>query len=353
MVNNLILCLSLLCAAPVRGDAMQPVETKTVLDECRDCLMKKGREWDERAWAYSYEWDGCMENRLFKRLPSDQKLVIKNYLGGLGYYWFEAKSQTYLGAKKRIRTQDIDGILDVIERVIREREPVAGSVAPLPRPIVQVGEPKAINKELPEDRVAAAPVTPTSAQGTAPRTVNKDLPENLVVTAPVTRPSVQKAEGRKMGMELSGDRVVVGSGAVFVPSGVFLLVRKGNSYGAIRFTEIKLGEKGGVGSAVYESYFQGDASGSFTSINVLKRGGRLSFKRGAPRLRVGEWAFEYAEPGCVKMFPHAAGPGDYGYEFAPIAIRDVAKIDVRDKRIQWYKYDINSWVEILLKDLPQ
>jgi|SRR5580704_16202804 hypothetical protein len=68
------------------------------------------------------------------------------------------------------------------------------------------------------------------------------------------------------------NQFVVGASEVLVPKGVFLLIRKGQQTGAIRFTSIEQGGTVGTGKASYESYFQADGSGSFRSSNVRKLG---------------------------------------------------------------------------------
>lgn len=160
------------------------------------------------------------------------------------------------------------------------------------------------------------------------------------------------------------DQFVVGAGEVQLPKGVFLLVRKGHEIGAIRFTSIERGADVDTGKAIYESYFQADSSDSFRSSNVQKRTGnnelrplkgigRLSFQTGNDKVRVGHWLFLSSSPGAVSMWPYRGSQKDYGYEFAPTSARDVAEIDSSDKRLHWYRFDLNSLVEVPVADLPK
>jgi hypothetical protein len=162
----------------------------------------------------------------------------------------------------------------------------------------------------------------------------------------------------------AADQFVVGPSEVLVPKGVFLLVRKGRKIGAIRFTGIEQGSTVGTGKASYDSYFQGDGSGSFRSSNVrkqtgdndlkpLKGIGRLSFQVGKDRIRVGEWSFLSSSPGAVSMWPYRGSQKDYGYEFAPTSARDVGEIDAADKRLRWYRFDKDSRVTLPVADLPK
>ena len=157
---------------------------------------------------------------------------------------------------------------------------------------------------------------------------------------------------------------IVGPRAVRLPVGRFLLVRKGHALGAIRFTNGQHGESNSYGTASYESYFQGDGSGSFLASNVVKQSGeislkpltgigRLSFGGGKRRLRVGTWSFACHAPGWMNMWPFGEDERDQGFEFAPTAAQELAEIQVLDKRLQWFRYDSNSSRTLHLSDLAK
>ena len=160
------------------------------------------------------------------------------------------------------------------------------------------------------------------------------------------------------------DQFVVGPGEVLAPKGVFLLVRKGREIGAIRFTNIVQGAEVGTGKASYESFFQGDGSGSFRSQNLRKQSGendlkplrgigRLAFQSGNNRVRVGEWSFLASSPGAVSMWPYRGSQKDYGYEFAATSARDVNEIDPSDKRLRWFRFSTDSRVTLQVAELPK
>ena len=162
----------------------------------------------------------------------------------------------------------------------------------------------------------------------------------------------------------SKDEFVVGPGQVLVPKGVFLLVRKGNKVGAIRFISIEQGKEIGTGRATYESYFKGDGSTSFRSQSVhkqtgsidlkpLKGIGRAAFQFGKDKVRVGDWAFRSDSPGSIDMWPYRGAQKDYGYEFAPTSARDVTEIDLSDKRLRWFRFEKDSRVTLRVIDLPK
>jgi hypothetical protein len=167
--------------------------------------------------------------------------------------------------------------------------------------------------------------------------------------------------------ELKGnpaDQFVVGPSEVLVPKDVFLLVRKGRKIGTIRFTSIEQGSTAGTGKASYESYFQGDGSGSFRSPNVrkqtggndvkpLKGIGRLAFQVGKDRIRVGDWSFLSSSPGAVSMWPYRGSQKDYGYEFAPTSAQNIRDVDTTDKGLKWFRYDNNSSISLPVAGLPK
>jgi hypothetical protein len=163
-------------------------------------------------------------------------------------------------------------------------------------------------------------------------------------------------------------RFVVSGGYVKIPVGAFLLVRKNGEIGAIRLTNIDPGSTEWVGKSTYESYFQGDGSGSLMAADVLKQTGELNLRHlkgpgrdlwiyqpGQNKARVGKWSFLFAAPNMMGMSAISAlhGNGDHGYEFAPTSACDVSKIDAHDKRLRWFRFDPNAKVILPLVDLPK
>lgn len=173
--------------------------------------------------------------------------------------------------------------------------------------------------------------------------------------------SPQAAAGQS---DNSINQFVVGPSTILMPKGAFLLIRKGREIGAIRFTSIEQGDTVGVGRATYESYFQGDGSALLLAPNAIKRTGdidlkpmkglgRLSVQSGKNKVQVGRWSFACAYPGRINMWPYRGEQRDYGYEFAPTSARDVAEIDISDKRIRWFRFDPNVRISLPLSDLPK
>ncbi|HEV7746310.1 MAG TPA: hypothetical protein VGO56_15030 [Pyrinomonadaceae bacterium] len=157
---------------------------------------------------------------------------------------------------------------------------------------------------------------------------------------------------------------VVGPYAMLMPPGMFLLIRKGGKIGAIRFTSIEQGGNPGTGKARYESYFQGDGSGSFRSPNVRKKTGKinvkplrgfhpLAFQTGKTKVKVGEWSFESDAPGSLYMWPYGHSEKDYGYEFAPTSSQSVDEINASDKRLNWFRYSADTKVVLRVSELPK
>jgi hypothetical protein len=124
----------------------------------------------------------------------------------------------------------------------------------------------------------------------------------------------EKQEQTPLPKQELGTRVTVGPGAISVPEGVVVLVRKGDKVGALKFSAIKPDPEKFKGAAEYESVFQGDGSGSFSKGNVVvKKGkvhekplvgiGRLAFQTGRTTLHIGPFKFYYRFPTWVDMWP--------------------------------------------------
>jgi len=158
------------------------------------------------------------------------------------------------------------------------------------------------------------------------------------------------------------NQFVMGPGEVGIPTGFYLLIRKGSQIGAVRFTSAQSNPVPGTGTANYESYFPADASGSFRSTAIRKQSGeidlkplkgigRLAFQTGKDLIKVGDWSFRSTAPGTINMWPYRGSQKDYGFEFAPTSARQVGEIDASDKRLRWFRFDPNARVNLPVSDL--
>lgn len=149
---------------------------------------------------------------------------------------------------------------------------------------------------------------------------------------------------------------------VLMPEKFFLLVRKGRDIGAVRFTKIGQ-DADGNGKSRYESYFQGDGSGSFLSSNVIKRTEEIEIKPmrgihafawqpGQNRLWIGKWWFGCYSPSLVNMSLHFS-ENDDGFEFAPTSAISVEEINLSDKRLRWFRYAPDASISMPVSNLPK
>jgi len=149
---------------------------------------------------------------------------------------------------------------------------------------------------------------------------------------------------------------------VLMPEKFFLLVRKGQDIGAVRFTKIEQ-DADGNGKSRYESYFQGDGSGSFLNSNVIKRTEEIEIKPmrgihafawqpGQNRLWVGKWWFGCYSPSLVNMSSHFS-ENDDGFEFAPTSAISVEEINLSDKRLRWFRYVPDTSISMPVSNLPK
>jgi len=161
---------------------------------------------------------------------------------------------------------------------------------------------------------------------------------------------------------------VVSGGYVKMPVGAFLLIRKNTAIGAIHLTKLIPGGTEMEGKSSFETYFQGDGTGSLTAVGVAKQTGDLDlqplkgpgrglwiYQPGQNLVHIGKWPFLFAAPNLMGMSPVSTfhGPGDHGYEFAPTSACNVSEINAHDKRLRWFRFDANASVTLPLADLPK
>jgi hypothetical protein len=123
-----------------------------------------------------------------------------------------------------------------------------------------------------------------------------------------------------------------------------------------------------LGKSVYESYFQGDGSGSLVAKNVVRRTGELNlqpskgpgrgisiYRPGPYKAQIGKWTFSFGNPSQMEMSDTSfwTGVGDHGFEFAPTSACDLSEVDVHNKRLKWFRYDRNASVTLPLADLAK
>jgi hypothetical protein len=176
-------------------------------------------------------------------------------------------------------------------------------------------------------------------------------------------PSQDAAQNLTMQGQETNPHFDIGPYSVHMPEKFFLLIRKGNLVGAVRLTQIKQ-DNDGEGQSTYESYFQGDGSGSFTGANVLKHSGvitskpvrsithTLSWKPGQHKLWVGNWWFGCMTPTLIPMASHYSNK-DEGFEFAPTSASEISEVDAADKRLRWFRYESDNRVKVPVSGLPK
>jgi hypothetical protein len=154
----------------------------------------------------------------------------------------------------------------------------------------------------------------------------------------------------------------MGPSYVHLPEKYFVLIRRGKEIGAVRFIRIEQDAMNN-GKSTYESYFQGDGSGSFRNSNLVKRTGEIDIKPmrgihafawqpGQNKLWVGKWWFGCSTPSLMNMSSHFSEK-DEGYEFAPTSAQTVAEIDASDKRLKWFRFNPDARTIVPLSDLPK
>lgn len=142
--------------------------------------------------------------------------------------------------------------------------------------------------------------------------------------------------------------------AIGMPLGRILLIRKDNDYCAVKFTQ-NWGKTGYEQHAEYESYYQGDKTGSLNNKNVKYRKEEVFYKKpifsifGHP-VSIGEkldircgpielWWSAGPHLTFVYYNRHDQNQRDYGIELAPTKWTDISEVNVFDPRLKWYRYN--------------
>lgn len=154
------------------------------------------------------------------------------------------------------------------------------------------------------------------------------------------------------------DDVMLAPNAIGIPLGRILLIRRGNEYGAVRFTQCGTENTEYEQHAEYESYYQGDQAGNLTKETVQYHKEEVYYTKpsfaifGHP-LRIGAkrdircgpielwWSSgRYCRRLAVYFNRHDQEQGDfYGIELAPTPWTDISQVNVFDSRIKWYRYN--------------
>jgi hypothetical protein len=152
--------------------------------------------------------------------------------------------------------------------------------------------------------------------------------------------------------------VILAPNAVGIPLGRILLIRKGNEYGAVKFTQCWTGKTKYEQHAEYESYYLGNQTGNINSIKAKYIKEEVFYTRpsfaifghpvriGAKRdIRCGPIELWWSGLSChmyVYFNRHDKKQGDfYGIELAPTPWIDFSQVNISDSHIQWYRYDEN------------
>ena len=150
---------------------------------------------------------------------------------------------------------------------------------------------------------------------------------------------------------------MVGSMFVSAPLERFLLIRKGSTVCAIRFTDYNnFSSSGGdiavsKTSAEYDYFFQNDGSGDFKKSNVETGHMKISGSGVAsvasttwgggsniPLVKCGSLNLAWNGNVGIKFF-QGTEPQDEGIKLAPTKWQDVNEIDLNDLGFTWYRYD--------------
>jgi len=158
--------------------------------------------------------------------------------------------------------------------------------------------------------------------------------------------------GQESGGVYATELVNIAPNCVVMPLGRIALIRRGSEYCAVKFTETWKGKTESARFANYESYYQGDGTGDFSSknvqftkdtlvyrISVLGRLYPVPFGRRNLDIKCGPVQLFWSDKGTVYFFGSKQKEGDYGIEIAPTRWTEISQVNVFDPRLKWYRYD--------------
>jgi len=164
--------------------------------------------------------------------------------------------------------------------------------------------------------------------------------------------------------DTSNDAFIAGPRYMYLPKGAFLLVRKGDQFGAFRFIDINPIGPDSHGTATYESYFLSTGARSFVNGQLVRRSGEIRFghhwvvshtiqgQSRQAKLWVGPWWFGCGSLHLVNMGEHFDEKSD-GFQFAPTSATKIEEIDFSDSRLRWLSYDDNSSIHLPISGLAK
>jgi hypothetical protein len=193
----------------------------------------------------------------------------------------------------------------------------------------------------------------------------------------VTMISMKVAFAEELRLEPNPDEVCVYFSGVKMPLNRIILIRRENSFCALKFTrawlemdeerlklladDIRLGgataesarESAEKRYADYDSYFNRNGAPDFSNGIIQKKEGTASLLplRGAIRpfiyqpgngcVECGSFKLLWSYKTGVSFIPvgKSSSARDYGIELAPTPWTDINEVNINDSRIKWYRYD--------------
>jgi len=157
------------------------------------------------------------------------------------------------------------------------------------------------------------------------------------------------AAGQEGGRVYATELVHIAPHFVSMPIGRIVLIRRGSEYCAVKFAEVWKGKTESARFQNYESYYQGDGTGDFSSKNAQFTKDTLVDRQSVlGRLYPVPFGHRnlYIKCGAVKLLWSDSGtlyfsesPGRGGVELAPTEWTDISQVNVFDPRLKWYRYD--------------
>lgn len=183
--------------------------------------------------------------------------------------------------------------------------------------------------------------------------VRKTVIAVAIFIASVSFAPVEAGDGADLSVTTEPRNVVVGGHRIQIPTGRFLLIRKGSDCAAVKFLSYWTGETERDYFGSYECYYRSDGGCDFSGPGVKATTGQVSYPRfrgtfhwayqkGRKDLRCGRIALSWVGNGKVSFFmPGQTSAKDKGIEMAPTAWTNISDVDSQSSGVTWYR--LNSY----------
>lgn len=150
--------------------------------------------------------------------------------------------------------------------------------------------------------------------------------------------------------EPKDNEVLISFNCVEMPLNKILLIRKSCDYCALKFMKLWTEKDGNEKYAAYRVYYQSDGTGNFSKDVIVNNNVASElplkgpfrpfiYQPGDSFVKCGPYKLTWNYKKKVGTMPPNKGLGDFGFELAPTPWTNIKEVNVKDPRINWYRYN--------------